>query len=183
MRYFDIGNSLSQDECARRLREHESKRFHQYNVHELQKQGDINDIPHFLDNPNLRFKSGYGITIPENVDCDSRLRFQNEMRGPDRKQLFSRVFHAVPNFGRGTIIPNVESMLIMGHDTNVDEPCNSLAELDYDRNFLSSCMQKYVEQKGESWGNESRIGIASRDMKQVPRCHVDDVPKSSTITV
>jgi hypothetical protein len=118
-------------------------------------------------NPNLRFRDGFGLA-PENVDGDSATKFagpDKALRGPEKKQLFTRVFHAVPNFGRGSCAPNTESILLSGgQDTHLHQLCGSIAEQNFDRYMpFVDDMKQYIDKFSESLGNVNTIGISSRD--------------------
>lgn len=169
--YFDLGNSVSQDCCALQIRNNENMSACEYQTLDL-KGDNVCNMQMYLNNPNLRCKNGYGIASPQVIDCDTRLRYNDpaHIRGPDKRQLYARTFMAVPDMSVGTYIPNVESRLIMGHDTFVDHGCKDLTELQFDiYQPFTHCTDNYVR----GWTNSiveedknTRIGVSTRDMKQ-----------------
>ncbi len=173
MRYFELGNAVSQDDCATQMRNIGNNSIFDYRVdnpirvHDKPCKTDL-----FVENPNLRYRDGYGNTPKEKVDADSELRLEDpdQIRGPDRQQLFVRTFKAVPDLSSGTFVPNVESQLIHSHDTFVDRGCTSLTEVYYDRNHIfTPCINDYVHGYSRAVPYEPRTGIPSRDLKQCPK--------------
>jgi hypothetical protein len=171
--YFDSGNSISQDKCALKLKDMNNSSMFDYNVIDFKKGRSPCNTDFYLDNKNLRCWNGYGISSPETIDCDSRLRYVDPklIRGPDKQQLFTRTFHGVPDISSGTFVPDVESQLIHGHDSFVDKPCMSLTEIDFNRNTIfSPCVESYYNEGYTlSVNNDIRLGLSSRDMKQCPK--------------
>lgn len=171
MSYFDQGNSVTQDVCARQIRNNENMSACHYQTVDL-KGDNVCNSPMYFNNTNLRCKNGYGIASPHVIDCDTRLRYKDpaHIRGPDRRQLNARMFTAVPDMSVGTYIPNVESRLIMGHDTYVDHGCVDLTELQFDTyQPFTNCTHSYIKGWTDSIVNEddnTRLGVPTRDMKQ-----------------
>lgn len=179
MSYFDLGNSLSQDCCARNLRNNENISMCSYQTTDL-KGKNVCNSQMFYDSPNLRCKNGYGVANANVIDCDTRMRLNDpsHIRGPDKRQLLTRTFTAVPDMSVGTYIPNVESRLIMGHDTYVDHGCRDLTELQFDiYQPFTHCTEGYIQGWTDSLAREdqnTRRGMPTRDMKQcnLPRREV-----------
>lgn len=172
MRYFELDNAVSQDECNLKLKCLGNTNIFDYNVNNFLNNTNICKDELFVKNPNLRCKNGYGNASRETIDCDSRLRYDDpsQIRGPDRQQLFTRTFKAVPDLSSGTFISDIESRLIHGHDTYNDRDCTSLTELYYDRNqIFTPCVEDYVHGYGKSVENEMRTGLPTRDFKQCPQ--------------
>lgn len=171
MPYFDQGNSVTQDVCAREIRNNENISACEYQTLDLRGDNVCNSSMYF-NHPNLRCRNGFGIASPQVIDCDSRLRYNDpaHIRGPDRRQLNSRMFTAVPDMSVGTYIPSVESRLIMGHDTFVDHGCVDLTELQFDvYQPFTNCTDGYIRGWKNSIANEddhTRLGVPTRDMKQ-----------------
>lgn len=168
MRYFDSGNSLSQDECNLELKCIENTDIYKYNVNNLASDTNRCQNDFFYKNLNLQCTHGYGNTSKDTVDIDSKLRYKDptNMRPPDKQQLHTRLFTAVPDLSSGTFIPDVESRYFHGHNTENDR-CRSLTEIFYDRNKLfTPCIDAYVHGYSKAVGNENRIGIPSRELKQ-----------------
>lgn len=176
MRYFELNDSISQERCAREDREKKNCQLHNYVTKGSKDFGkSVEHLRQRLvsNNPNLHSSDGYGVSPLHVIDKDSCLRLRKEsgIRGPDKQQLYTRVFTAVPDFGRGSFIPNVESRLRQGHDTFVDRPCYSLTERDYDRfAIFDDCMQNYIDGYSNSLNvyaeNNGLFGVRSRDLKQ-----------------
>lgn len=171
LRYFDQSNRLTQDPCALAQRDFENESLHNYQTYNFTprptdpKRNVFNEF--VACNPNLRLRDGYGFA-PEFIDTDSSARFSapdKTVRGPERRQLFTRVFHAVPDFGRGTCAPNTESMLKTGaQDTSIYKDCAALAERNFDRYIpFVDDMQTYIKEYGNSLANVNTIGVSSRD--------------------
>lgn len=173
MKYFELGNAISQDECHNSLKNEGNKTIYNYNVDKIKTNGDHCQSSLFTDNTNLRCKDGEGYASQENIDCDTKLRYKNphEIRGPDKQQLHTRMFQAVPDLSTGTFLSDVESHLIHSHDTYVDRGCQSLTEVYYDRNELfNPCITDYyVKGYKKSVEDDIRTGLPSRDMKQCPK--------------
>lgn len=180
MPYFDQGNSLSQDCCARNLRNNENTSICSYQTIDLKSENVCNSRM-FTDNPNLRCRNGYGVANAGVIDCDSRLRYKDpsQIKGPDKRQLLTRTFTAVPDMSVGTFIPNVESRLIMGHDTYVDHGCQDLTEIQFDTyQPFTQCTESYIQGWTDSIIQEdetTRLGVPTRDMKQC------DLPKREVL--
>lgn len=169
-RYFDFNNRLSADPCAYSKYMSENESFSDYilNNH-LVKPTNEKDRQGFDDlvmcNPNLRFRDGYGLSAGA-VDQDSSIKYQGKcVRGPEKQQLKSRMFHAVPNLAKGSCAPNTESYLLTGgFDTSLYRDCSSLAEKTFDRYMpFLDCMQGYVEDYAKSVSSVNVVGMSSRD--------------------
>lgn len=171
MPYFDQGNSVSQDDCALQLRNNENSSMCEYLTSDLKGENAC-DTQLFLENPNLRCRNGFGFASSHVIDCDTRLRHKDpsHIRGPDKRQLYARMFTDVPDMSVGTFIPNVESRLIMGHDTFVDHGCRDLTELQFDiYQPFTRCTDNYIQGWTDSIVHEdenTRLGVPTRDMKQ-----------------
>ena len=172
MRYFQLDNAISQDECHLKLKCWGNNSIFGYNVNNLTNNTETCQNDFFTNNPNLRCKNGYGNTSGKTIDCDSRLRYDDpsQIRGPDRQQLFSRTFTAVPDLSSGTYHSEVESRLIHGHDTYADRECKSLTEVYFDRNqIFTPCVDEFVSGYSKSVAEDIRTGLPSRDFKQCPQ--------------
>lgn len=146
---FDFSSSISQDTCARRKRNEQDCRILKYNTNGFKDLSNTNEHVKnriLTSNKKMQCTDGYGVT-PAHIDEDSKLRYMinHKIRGPEKHQLYSRIFVAVPDFSRGTLIPNIDSRLRIGVDTDVDQPCRSISEVDYDRNeVFDGCMTNYL---------------------------------------
>lgn len=181
IRYFDQSNHLTNDSCAVLARDLENQSIIDYltfSPNPISCEAEITNLSDMaMSHPNLRFKSGYGITPSCRVDNDSSMRYNQALRLPEKQQLFTRVFQAVPNFGRGSCAPNTESFLQSGWDTTVDKDCAALAEHTFNRYtpFLG-CVQRYVDNYARSVGSVDVIGVSSRDKMRFEdaqrQCHI-----------
>jgi hypothetical protein len=152
MRVFELENKLNSDNCAMVNREFVNKSMNDYNLYNMYFMSDCKvdneKMKSFVyENPNLRFKDGYGFTNSCVVDMDSALRNDAQMTQDRTKvQLCPRWNKAVPNLGKGGLIPNVESHLKNAEDTSVLRVCNRVAEKDFDRFIpLTGCLAPTIQ--------------------------------------
>jgi hypothetical protein len=168
-RYFDQGNRLTGDSCAILARDLENQSILDYltfNPNPASCETEIKTISELSSQyPNLRFKSGYGQAPSCRIDGDSTLKYNpDSLRMPEKQQLFTRVFQAVPNFSKGSCAPNTESYLLSGWDTSVDKDCATLAERNYDRYTpFIGCVQNHMDSYAKSVSEVDVIGVSSRD--------------------
>lgn len=188
MRYFDNSSRLSSDACAEMTKNFENESWSQYSTQSMwphptaQSKGTFDEFVSC--HRNLRYRDGYGLA-PERVDQDSENKFagagNKHIRGPERKQLFTRVFTAVPNFGRGSCAPNTESYLLSGgQEARIQYPCGTIAERDFDRYmpFIDD-MKTYIRNYSTSIANVDTIGMSSRDeMRRQDAKHVCNIAGS-----
>lgn len=172
MRYFDVGNRLTQDSCALKTRDNENKSmmdyrlYNPFNIDQCEKKIEkLNAL--VAENPNLRFRDGYGHTVPCMIDQDSMLRNEAKVTNTREKQpLNTRFFHAVPDVSHGAFIPNTESMLKLGGvDSTHERQCDRLAEKNFNRFVpLSECVDTFVRTQAEVTPNWTRqFGESSRE--------------------
>lgn len=168
---FDGFGRLSQDSCAILARDIENQSIIDYVMFPTRNQetcdGSSSQKPDQLAwmCPNLRFKNGYGVS-PCAIDKDSYVKYSmGPIRTPEKKQLFTRVFQAVPSLNRGACAPNTETFLQSGsEDTGRGRVCGKLAEEDLSRFIpFSQCVQGYVDGFASSVGTINVIGESSRD--------------------
>jgi hypothetical protein len=172
MRYFDFGNRLSQDSCALKASDNENQSvldyniYNTYNIDACEKKNE--ELTRFIaQNPNLRYREGYGFANPCLIDVDSQLRNQRvSTNGREKQQLGVRFFHAVPDVSRGAFAPNTESMLKSGRvDTTDERQCDRVSEKDFDRFVpLNSCMSSFIHQQAHvtpDW--TTQFGVPSRE--------------------
>lgn len=135
-RFFEQ-NRLTQDACALVTRDLVNKSVSDYRLFNMYTTATCDDdelIDYTMQHPNLRFKDGYGNVSGCTVDQDSDIRNnvrQTNMR--EKEQLCTRWNHAVPNIGKGGLIPNIESRLIFAEDTSDIKDCDIVAEKSFDR--------------------------------------------------
>jgi hypothetical protein len=172
MRYFDTGNRVTQDDCAQEAKLNENtsimnyRLYNPYGVEACEKKIEkLNAL--VADNPNLRFRDGYGVAQPCLIDQDSRLRNETVSTNVREKQQLSvRFFHAVPDVSHGAFIPNTESLLKIGAvDSTHERQCDRLAEKDFDRfTPFVPCMTQLVRGEAEATpGWTEQFGASSRE--------------------
>lgn len=181
MRYFDFGNRLSQDACAQVVRENENQSaltysiYNTYNIEACEKKNqELNEF--IAENPNLRYREGYGFGNPCLIDNDSKLRNEAVWTNPrEKQQLNVRFFHAVPDISHGAFIPNTESMLKVGAlDTTEQRQCDRVTEKNFNRFVpLNNCMRGFVQGYADAtpdwegqFGQSSREIVRSKDFLQ-----------------
>jgi hypothetical protein len=168
---FDWESKLSQDECAKLARSRANESVSDYVLFNFFNDGDCEGKAKELDeiaweHPNLRFRNGYGVASECVIDNDSKARYSSDItHGPEKRQLYVRNFHAVPDFARGAFAPNTESMLINGIDTSSDKQCNRLSEKDFDRfTPFTRCVESFIEQAQRAIPETLPIGVNSIDL-------------------
>lgn len=151
MRQFINENRLTSDDCALLTKELQNRSindYYLYNAFFTSKCEDNSKLLDFMiENPNLTFRDGYGITNACGVEVDSELRNASKLTNfREKEQLCTRWYQAVPNIGKGGLIPNIESRLKYAEDTSDIKDCDILAEKDFDR-FLPmiKCLEKNVQ--------------------------------------
>lgn len=134
--FFDESNRLSYDKCAVATEALQNKSVLDYvtwNMYSTStcKEEDIRDFT--LKNVNLRYKDGFGNVSGCTVDTDSELRNNARLTNVrEKEQLCTRWDQGVPNYGKGGLIPNIESRLKFAEDTH-DLKCDIVAEKNFDR--------------------------------------------------
>lgn len=150
MKFFEENNRLSQDECALFTRDLQNQSVTDYVLFNMYststcKTDDIMDFT--INNPNLRYKDGFGNVSSCTVEVDSDLRNNARLTNPrEKEQLCTRWYQAGPSIGRGGLVPNVESRLIFAEDTSDMKECGKLAETDFGRFIpMLSCLQGSIQ--------------------------------------
>ncbi len=152
MRNFDNFARLVDDECALVTREYQNRSIGDYMLYNSyltsQCKKDKQEFDNFVSqNPNLRFKDGFGFLNGCVVDTDSELRngakFTNEKT---KSQLCTRWNQAVPSYNKGGLIVNVDSRMKLAEDTSALRDCDRLTEKDFNRFIpLTPCLAKSVQ--------------------------------------
>jgi len=139
MRVFELENRLTSDNCASVTKELQNRSISDYVLFNMYPTAACDDADEQLiklvaDNPNLRYRDGYGVANACTVDEDSKMRENPSglTHFRDKQQLCTRWHQAVPDYGRGGIIPNVESALKLGADTTYLRDCDRITEKQYD---------------------------------------------------
>lgn len=139
MKHFYKENRLRTDDCAFTTKQLQNQSVEDYRLYNSYLT-NVCDAPleqfekFVADNPNLRYRDGYGMTNQCHVDHDSEMRNNSRItnfKGKD--QLCPRWNHAVPDLGRGGLIPNVESRLKYNEDTSHIRECDIIQEKAFDR--------------------------------------------------
>lgn len=171
MRYFDLGNSIKLDTCAQLTTDRENASIFDYNtMNYFDIEGNCAQLNEkiqvlSLENPNLRFRNGYGQSAPCTIDTDSELKNSQMTHGPERMQLFSRNFAAGPNLSHGQGPAQVESIIQQGFDTTIYKECGFITEQDYNRfTPLQNCMASFIDNYSKSIPDTNTIGTNSRDV-------------------
>lgn len=172
MRYFDATNRVNQDRCALETRDRENESVANYNTYNFyHADGTCTDVEKKVKDlateyPNLTFRVGYGVASACSIEQDNKVRYGFDMtHGPERQNLCTRNFVAGPNFSRGTLIPNLESVLLNGVDTLVDRDCYKIAETQLGVfQPMSACVADYVKKASDVIVDDIRIGKPSKDI-------------------
>lgn len=173
MRYYDFGNRVRQDSCALNVRENENKSMFGYRVYNTYNidacENKNKELTEFIaENPNLRYREGYGFGNPCLIDNDSKMRNMSTWTNVrEKQQLNVRFFHAVPDVSRGAFVPNTESLLKSGGlDTTEARQCDRVTEKDFDRFVpFNNCMSSFVHTQAKvtpDWA--AQFGEPSRDL-------------------
>jgi hypothetical protein len=152
MRNFDQFARLVDDKCALVTREYQNRSIGDYMLYNSyvtsQCKKDKKEFDSFVSqNPNLRFKDGFGFLNSCVVDTDSELRngakFTNEK---EKSQLCTRWDQAVPSYNKGGLIVNVDSRMKFAEDTSAIRDCDRLTEKDYNRFIpLTPCLAQSIQ--------------------------------------
>jgi hypothetical protein len=171
MRYFDNGNRLSADACTLEARFQDNKSISDYNTYNFFMWGDCKETQQKVKSladeyPNLRFRTGYGVADSCTIDADNKVRYSSELTNPpERQQLHTRTFLAGPNFGRGTLVPNLESALIHGSDTSIHKDCHNMAEYTFGWQMpITKCTEAFLKKGVDVIPDELSIGRPSKDI-------------------
>lgn len=151
-------NKLSTDFCSRQQKEFINDSISSYNTfNTFSNSCDVTDRSSIS-----RYRDGYG-TNSCVIDFDSKSRQSEMTHGPEKKQLFTRSFKAVPDFGRGCLnVTTVESMLKNGESSS--SSCkDNLAEYNFDRFVpLTNCMKEHISGYGQA--NYFQAGMDTREL-------------------
>jgi hypothetical protein len=153
MRVFNLENSLNDDNCIQISKEFVNKSINDRNLYnnfftsQCDQQIDSKMNEFVYDNPNLRFRDGYGYLNSCTVEMDSALRNDSRMTHDKTKsQLCSRWNQAVPSLNKGGLIPNIESRLRDSEDTSIIRDCDRISEKDFDRYTpLTGCIAPTIQ--------------------------------------
>ena len=122
-------NSLNNDSCERVFRDKQSESPGIYNLSSYKNCncGVPEVIETAVENPEIQFKDGYGISECF-IDDDSNLRIGKTKKNPKcPNQLFTRPYRTVPYMGRGSGNSFLESQLRPGEATSEKKQCNTLS--------------------------------------------------------
>lgn len=173
MRYFDSGTTLKTDECAKNTIDSENQSIIDYNTFNYntidstcaKMMDNIQKVS--LDNPNLRFRIGYGHPDQCFADIHSRLLKSELTHGSERMQLCTRNFVANPDLSTGILLPHIESQLQQGYSSTFSKDCDKMAEVDFNRFIpFQKCMQSFYDNYFSALPDTHTIGENSRNIVQ-----------------
>ena len=152
MRVFELENNLGSDSCTLINRELANTSIFNHNIYNNFFTSDCKDdnkkmVEFMTDNPNLHYRDGYGFTNSCVIDNDSELRNNSKVTHDRSKiQLCSRWNLAVPDLGRGGLLPNTESKLKNAEDTSYMRNCDKVSEKYFNRNIpLIGCLAPTIQ--------------------------------------
>jgi len=167
MRVFELENRLTTDECAINTTDFQNRSIEEYQMFNMYPtaacDANVDKLSQFMvDNPNLRYRDGYGYASTCTVDNDSKIRVDpNSMTHfREKTQLCTRWHQAVPDFGHAGLVPNVESALKLGEDTTYIRDCDRVVEKQFDVFIpFNTCglINKDVV------GPQATVGVSTRD--------------------
>lgn len=173
MRNFDHFARLVDDECALVTREYQNKSIGDYMLYNSyvtsQCKKDKHEFDNFVSqNPNLRYKDGFGFLNECVVDTDSELRngakFTNER---EKSQLCTRWNQAVPSYNKGGLIVNIDTRMKFAEDTSAIRDCDRLTEKDFNRFIpLTPCLAKSIQDPKHIVPEILACGAATRQYVQ-----------------
>lgn len=168
MKVFDADNRLTQDSCALITKDLMNKSLNDYYMYNMYStsQCKTEDIQNFtINNPNLRYKDGFGNVNACTVDDDSELRNNAKLTNlREKEQLCTRWYQAGPNIGKGGLIPNIETRLLFAEDTSGIRECDVVSEKNFDRFIpMIGCIQDNIQNPENIILPFERGGIITRD--------------------
>ena len=140
-------NKLTTDKCARIQKEKDNRAINEYS-----------SFNYFSSSPCSR-KDIERSRVVAVATCGDSLH-STITHGPERKQLLSRNFKAVPDFSRGCLNFTVtESVLLNGQDTR-SGTCRNYGEYDFHRFVpLIDCMKTHIL----GYGQANQAGMDTRE--------------------
>ena len=173
MRDFELFARLNDDECALVTRELQNRSVGDYVLYNSyltsQCKKDQKDFHEYISqNPNLRYKDGYGFLNECVVDVDSELRNGTKFtHDKGKSQLCSRWNQAVPSYNKGGLIVNVDSRMKIAEDTSVIADCDILAEKDFARFIpLPPCLAANIQNPEHIVTKTVQCGESTRNYVQ-----------------
>ena len=167
---FDQHSSLGSDQCTVISKDTENQRINEYQLNGFAFGGAGSVCPSRqtlkdmeLEHVNLRLKFGYGYADNCTVDNDSKVRIDPNSMTHDghKQQLFTRLYQAVPNLGRGVSRPDIESRLLHSH---IDETRHCTDGAPWDRFVpLVACLKNDVQNDQHIIPTWVHGGEATRD--------------------
>lgn len=170
MRNFDMASRLEDDKCALVTRELQNRSMGDYFLYNsfltAECKKDKTQFDTFVsENPNLRYKDGFGFLNSCVVDTDSELRngakFTNEK---EKSQLCTRWHQAVPSYNKGGLIVNVDTRMKFAEDTSAIRDCHKVSEKDFNRFVpLTPCLAGSIQNPKNIVPQFVRGGASSRN--------------------
>ncbi len=168
-RYFELENKLTTDTCALLSKELQNKSINDYRLYNMYPTSTCDNSEEMAvfvaNNPNLRYRDGYGNVNACTVDDDSELRNNARMTNlREKEQLCTRWNHAGPDYGRGGLIPNVESKLKLSEDTSYIKDCDIVSEKAFNRFIpMVGCLRENIQNPANIVLPFERGGKMTRD--------------------
>lgn len=181
-RAFDFMGRLADDDCALITRELQNQSIGDYNLFNSYMTAncktDKSKFEQFMtNNPNLRYKDGFGNLNSCTVDADSKLRngalFTNDR---EKTQLCTRWHQAVPALSKGGLTVNVDSRLKMAEDTSAIRDCDRLSEKNFQRFIpMTPCLAQSIQDPDNivpnwTWGGESTRHTFVQENQYLNKC-------------
>ena len=133
--YFDKGNRVREDDCANKAQEKGNQdvfQYHTFNMFQTNQseQGACaqaaKELEEFYTGNFMNIRNGFGVTSSCVIDEDNKIRRNTLTHDKGPTQLFHRTFQAVPNFGHGSVKPDIESVIQQGENTYNAHECESV---------------------------------------------------------
>jgi hypothetical protein len=181
-RSFDFMGRLADDDCALITKELQNQSIGDYNLYNSYMTANCETDKTHLDtfvaqNPNLRYKDGFGFLNGCVVDADSKLRngalFTNDR---EKSQLCTRWHKAVPALSKGGLTVNVDSRLKFAEDTSAIRECDRLSERNFNRFVpMTPCLASSIQDPENivpqwQWGGESTRQSFIQENQHMNQC-------------
>lgn len=158
-------NRLSTDTCAMMSKELQNQAMNMYTMYGTMECDNTQILEFTARNPNLHYRDGVGNANACVIDEDSELRLNSRLTNlREKDQLCTRWYQAGPNIGKGGLIANVESRLILSDDTSQTYCQDVLAERNFDRFVpMLGCLKTAVQNPDNVIAPFQRAGEMTRD--------------------
>ena len=167
MKLFDKSHRVGSDTCATDAKLDQNKSMEDYMLFNSYKTNipncdkSLTKLQEFAINNHMVPNDGYGFTNGCKVDTDSDIRMYNLTNTKQKNQLFSRIFQAVPNLGKGDIDSLKESRIQQGENQYNDFECHGQS-FDVFTPMLP-CLEKSIQDTNHIIPTWTRGGESTRD--------------------